>query len=63
MVRGGEGCIGFQTTIVVLGGERYKSKLRSGDVRVNLAGNLPYIEKSHISNVFITTVISEYSVN
>ena len=37
VVCGSEGCIGWMTNIVVIGGERYKSELMSGSVRVNIA--------------------------
>ena len=36
VISGGEGCIGWMTNIVVTGGERYKSELTSGSVRVKI---------------------------
>ena len=34
VICGGEGCIGWMTNIVVIGGERYKYESTSGGVRV-----------------------------
>ena len=36
VICGSEGCIGWMTNIVVIGGERYKSESTSGGVRVKV---------------------------
>ena len=40
VVCGSEGCIAWMTNVVVTGGERYKSELMSGGVRVKMARTL-----------------------